>query len=347
MILRPLAQQTSLVQSLAPQFAERLRATLAESAALPAVTRPASLWQDQPAFAASLDDACQVVLRRALDPAFLRRQQARFGPEQPLDAFAARLLSTQSSAGAAHAVAELRFKRMDPTQPFVELALLTPDALPQLVALVGAALEAFAPYRAGKVRVAARAGELEAAVASGLCVEPDLHCVAAPLRVLRQLGGKPLRIELRPIEELEGSYRRHAELYASFGASCPHIARELYCSSQAEFSEMVAHGRSFEAFCEGRWAGLVAATPAPLWGQPGWSMQEEFLSAEFRGRGLGLELQRALVQRLEGEPGLLWGTIHSANQPSLATALRNGRRIVQTHYWLSRAVAGQRSGAGT
>jgi hypothetical protein len=64
-------------------------------------------------------------------------------------------------------------------------------------------------------------------------------------------------------------------------------------------------------------------------------MHEEFLSAEVRGRGLGIELQRSLLQRLPETDGLLWGAIHASNAPSLRTALRLGRKVVQSSYWLS------------
>ena len=51
-----------------------------------------------------------------------------------------------------------------------------------------------------------------------------------------------------------------------------------------------------------------------------------------RGQGQGPRLQRALLSALPRE-GLVFGTIHPDNQPSLRTAARVGRRIVASLAW--------------
>lgn len=141
-----------LVRRLAPQFRAQLRSALVADA---------ELWEDTAGFEAALDAACEAPLERALDAGFAERVHARFGRGQPLEALASRLLT---GAGDAHAVAELRFKGMDRSQPFVELALLTPAALraPEPFVRADAHLGLAAPRltRASRVgRARARPGE--------------------------------------------------------------------------------------------------------------------------------------------------------------------------------------------
>lgn len=323
MSIQPLADEASRFAELHARFLQQLRSSIEPDAAI---------WENELAFAASLDAALAAVLQRAVGRAFQERQHRRFGG-QPFEAFAARLLST--AAGAAHAVAELRFKSMDRAQPFVELSCVSCEAPAHMAELVEGALGAFAPFGPRRARISLAAAGAAAVTAAGLHVEADQHTLAASLHSLRSREALPApRIELRAITDIRESYELYSALFTDFEASCPHIAGELYRSSLEEFADMASYGKSFEAFLDGRRAGLVAATPGELWGQPGWVMHEECLGAEFRGRGLGLDLQRALVERLGGEQGLLWGTIHASNLPSIRTAQRHGRKIVQTHYWL-------------
>ena len=60
---------------------------------------------------------------------------------------------------------------------------------------------------------------------------------------------------------------------------------------------------------------------------------EEFVVPEWRGRKLGVALQRALMSRLPVDD-LVWGTILGANVASQATALRCGREMVET-WWFA------------
>lgn len=323
MSVKPLVNEVSRFTELQERFRQQLRSSIEPDTAS---------WGDERSFAASFDAALAAVLQRAVDPAFRERQHRRFGG-QPFEAFAPRLLST--AGGAAHAVAELRFKGMDRAQPFVELSCFSCDTPAQLAELALGALAAFAPFDPRRVRVGLRAADAAALAAVGLRVEADLHTLAESLHVLRSREELPApRLELRAIHDVRESYEYYASLFESFEASCPDIARELYCSSLEEFADMASYEKSFEAFLEGHRVGLVAATPGELWGHPGWVMHEECLAAEHRGRGLGVDLQRALLTHLDGEQGVLWGTIHSRNVPSLRTAQRHGRKIVQTHYWL-------------
>ncbi len=324
MILRPLAAELPRFARLSQRFRQQLRSSIGGDP---------SIWADERAFEESLDAALEGVLLRAVGPGSRQRQHALFGG-QPGEALAPRWVSTSNAEGAAHAAVELRFKGMDVTQPFVELSLFACEAAAHMAELVGAALTAFEAFSPRRVRASLSRGD--AALFAGLDVEADLHSVAGSLRALRERSDlPPPRIELRAITNVRASYEYYSALFRSFEASQPDIARELYRSNLEEFADMVASDKSFEAHVDGLRARLVAVTPRKLWGQPGWVMHEECLAADFRGRGLGLDLQRAVLEHVDAARGVLWGTIHASNLPSLRTAQRHGRSIVQSHYFLA------------
>lgn len=292
-------------------------------------------WSNRQSLEAAVRQNVAANLERARDLAGARRQLARFGDRHnQLQDFAARLIEQD---GACLAVAEIRFKGMRKDEPFVELSLLSaPDEqLPEVVCTALEAFSALAPLRArawfGRSKTPNPMAEF--------AVSADQQLLVGQLRTLKQLQTERVvesgTLRLEPIGELELAYRRYADLHAQYVGQCPQIASELYCSTPGEFEKLVFQGMAFDAFVEGRWAGLVAAAPEQLWGQPGIAMHEEFLTTEFRGRGLGRTLQRALIDRLAAPPEtLLWGTIHDSNQPSLRTALAVGREPLGAFFWL-------------
>jgi hypothetical protein len=336
-IIRPLAAELPRFAELSVRFRQELRSRIGGDAAI---------WEDGRAFDESLDAALAAVVRRAVEPGFQDLQRALWGGSE-IEAFAPRWISTGSAAGAAHAVAELRFKGLDVSQPFVELSLFDCRVPEQMAELVDAALIAFEAFSPGRVRASLSQRDAAVFAIGGLDIEADVHSVAGSFRSLRARSDlAPPRIELRAVTDIRASYEYYSMLYRSFESSQPDLARELYRSTFDEFANMAASKKTFEAHVDGLRAGLVAATPAKLWGQPGWVMHEECLAAEFRGRGLGLDLQRALFNRLDTERGVLWGTIHARNLPSLRTAQRHGRSIVQSHYFLAPRGSARQGGAG-
>ncbi|MEE8467623.1 MAG: hypothetical protein V3T22_04170, partial [Planctomycetota bacterium] len=73
--------------------------------------------------------------------------------------------------------------------------------------------------------------------------------------------------------------------------------------------------------------GVIAANPTTYRGVSAWSVREELLDAPYRGRGLAKSVQRSMLARLDQNVSpLILGTIYTANQPSLRTALSVGRR---------------------
>ncbi len=271
-------------------------------------------------------------LQRASDPAFIERQFVRFaGGQRSLTDFTPRVITR---SGDCLALAEIRFKGMDPTQPFVELSLLS-DRVTEFDELVEAALDTYSPFAPTRAR--AWFGRDQQPSMVGTLVR-DQHLLVGQLGALRERAFTGAPLQLKEVVDRRLAYERYVALHDQYRREAPQIAEELYCSTEAAFGELLDHGMTFDAFLDGRRVGFVAAAPEAIWGQPGIAMQEEFLEPEFRGRGLGRCLQRALIERLTlPSESLLWGTIHDANQPSLRIARSLGRLPIGAHSWIHRA----------
>jgi GNAT superfamily N-acetyltransferase len=239
------------------------------------------------------------------------------------------------------ALAEIRFKGLDPAQPFVELSLLDQrDA--HIADVASAALDAFAPFQPRRARAWFDAESVSEKHVNGLWLAPDQYCLVGHLQTLKQRAEEASRLHLKRATQGCGAYERYKSLHQQYETERPEVARELYLLPENEFADLLNHGMAYDAFSDSDWAGFVAAAPAPLWGQSGIAVQEEFLATEFRGRGFGPWLQRALLERLTGpDDALLWGTIHACNQPSLRTARAVGRVPIGASCWIGPARCGE------
>lgn len=74
--------------------------------------------------------------------------------------------------------------------------------------------------------------------------------------------------------------------------------------------------------------GLLAVEPSRVLGVCGWVITEEVVGRAYRGQGSASRAQRALAAWLceRGRDALILGTVDGANEASLRTAARAGRR---------------------
>ena len=82
-------------------------------------------------------------------------------------------------------------------------------------------------------------------------------------------------------------------------------------------------------------AGLAAATVAPLFGRRAVCMLDVFLTERLRGKGLAPAMQSTFLTGQRSGADTVWGHIHARNIPSLRTAQKLGRRPVQQEYFVS------------
>lgn len=249
--------------------------------------------------------------RRVHDRAF----GARFASGCPIPGAAPRDYQQRvlTLPGFGRSLAGIRFLGGDTRQPFVDLLAWTTfpaDPAEGIAALS----ESFAVFRPPRVRLL-----LAEAPPGG---EPDQYWLAGRRSALVV----PVDAEIAP-----GGPEDAPLVAQAYQATPPELQAHLTPSD----AEDLADGVVVRLTVGGRWAGLAAARRGRRWALDGYEVIEEVLAPGFRGRGLGVVLQRALIAALpSGEDTAVFGTIHAKNAPSLGTARRCGRSVVGGWWFL-------------
>jgi GNAT superfamily N-acetyltransferase len=227
--------------------------------------------------------------------------------------------------GAGEVLAGIHFKGLDLAQPFVGVrAWSAPDAA-NLPALVSTLREAWAPFHPRSVQLFLPAGQAPPPAAI-----LDQHLLVARVEDTRRLPPPPSRerVHLAPSQDAEALAAWVAQRYAEVHRLRPELAGLVTPADADDLRDCAAADALFEVEVEGQRAGLIAARPGRCLGHQGAEVVEELLDSGWWGQGLGPALQRAFVDALPQPLGpWVWGTIDGANQPSLRTALRTGRRV--------------------
>lgn len=162
---------------------------------------------------------------------------------------------------------------------------------------------------------------------------PDQDVYAGRIDELVLRPAPPTAREIRLEALTDTSFLpEYAREYEQLHASSPFHAREVSPQSESDVEAAVAARTFFEIRLGEQSAGWIGVRSlygydeVPL---PGWEVLEEFVRAEFRGRGLATIAQRRLIEHLaERTPGrsrVLVGVIHPENHASVRTAEHNGR----------------------
>jgi hypothetical protein len=145
------------------------------------------------------------------------------------------------------------------------------------------------------------------------------------------------RLELRLARNLD-FYPRYAQMYKTLFAERPWMPDISRQESLEDMQHYLANGWLYEVFVDGVWAGVTAASDGCEVGAKGYYMLELVLDTTFRGRGLGVVVQRKLAKALAEKSlypfAALFGTIGGVNKPMQKTAVRVGRVDVGGHYWV-------------
>jgi hypothetical protein len=84
---------------------------------------------------------------------------------------------------------------------------------------------------------------------------------------------------------------------------------------------------------KGNFLGIIAGQEQKLYGLQCLYIFEIFLCERVQGRGYAPNLQRSFLQHLHSRFSYVWGNIHDHNSPSLKTAQRAGRKIIQSEFF--------------
>lgn len=199
-----------------------------------------------------------------------------------------------------------------------------------LAAIRDAAREAFKVFSPAAVRVHLGVGGEEERVVSGFGVATEYFTVAGPVCALQRLVPPP-GVERVRLEAPRSSsfYKRYLQAYRDVHADRPELEGLVDPEPLEDLERYIEEGFFYEAYVDGRWAGVICAEKSRLYGAHDFEVVEEILAARFRGRGLAPALQRRLIDALPADRNaILYGTIDAPNAPSLATARRVGRTDV-------------------
>lgn len=144
----------------------------------------------------------------------------------------------------------------------------------------------------------------------------------------------PERSEIVEIVELNNTvfYEGYIKEYKIFHEKNIYLKDEVKPESAEDFNEAIRNKLLYKIMIDNKHAGIIAGSPFNYYGIQGVCILEEILYDSFKGKGLGIYIQKEFSKKLIGRYDLLWGTISSLNQPSLKTALRNGRKIEEIEY---------------
>ncbi|GAA5514427.1 hypothetical protein Dcar01_03182 [Deinococcus carri] len=248
---------------------------------------------------------------------------------QPPEAFLNRWVEVRPDL---RAMLSIRFERLDPTRPFVDVSVTSRPLVPADVpALKDAAEVAYGAFHPPRLRLWS-AEPLDGWPARLPGARPDMRVLAAPLTELRA-GQVPEGLTLAPTRDTS----RHAEAaraYAALDAAHPDHTRQARLLSEEDLQEVMDEGTMFDVLWQGEWSGYAGALAETKLGLPAYVVQELLLTPRARGQGLGAHLSTLLARALPEEGRVLLGTVHGENLGARRAALKAGRYDVGGWTWV-------------
>lgn len=226
-------------------------------------------------------------------------------------------------------MAGIRFKGLNINKPFVSIHAnfeISASSFPQLAELVKTEFSIFKPQA------------LQFHMPSGIeindaALEIDRYTIVGSISkiVKSKLADRSERVEVVELCNTE-FYNDYLNEYQIFHKKVPELIDEVKAESLEDFQEAIDNKLLYQILIDGKKAGIIAGSAFDYYGLKGVCILEEILYDTFKGKGLGAYVQKAFAEALEGHYSVLWGTISHLNQPSLKTALRNGRRVEEIEY---------------
>jgi len=280
------------------------------------------------------EEACSEFVQRTMDDQASRKYAAAC-PVEGVDHTAYRLRELTLPGGGS-LLSGIHFRGMSTSCPFVGVFAQTHWlSSRQMVEAHELLLHEFSPFRP---RASWWWCPAHRSVPSDVESTPDQLSVMASLDELRAVAAPPLPPgwELRGVSRAGRVAAALFAMYRDFHLERPDLAVSVMPASAEELDACAQAGGLQVCFAQGDVVGLVAAKPGLFQGVEAWEVWDIALAKQFRGRGLSAALQRAALDRLDSSATrVVAGTIDARNEPSLRTALRVGRRIVGTSYFVS------------
>lgn len=226
-------------------------------------------------------------------------------------------------------MAGIRFKGLNVNKPFISIHAnfeISAGELSQLAKLVKREFSIFKPQA------------LQFHMPSGLeinaaALEIDRYKIVGSISEIVK-DKLPKRTEQVEVIELHSTefYNDYLNEYQIFHKKVPDLVDEVKAESLEDFQESIDNKLLYQILIDGKKAGIIAGSAFDYYGLKGVCILEEILYDSFKGKGLGVYVQKEFAKKLINRYQVLWGTISHLNRPSLKTALRNGRKIEEIEY---------------
>lgn len=224
-------------------------------------------------------------------------------------------------------LAGIRHLSGDAGRPFVHFVLPFTPLRKDLAVLRDFATTAFSKFSPKQFSFSQRPGDFSQA--------SRCHVVGR----IQEIRGRPAfdsipGLSFRPFR-FESDLEWYRSAYEEFHASLPHLKEWVPLTDEEELRRSEEDGLIFVVEIAGRLAGLIAAEKRGLLGASGAYMNELLLVPPFKGRGFAPAIQRKFIDEFLTDVELIWGTIDSRNLSSMRTALRVGRKVIRSEYFLT------------
>ncbi len=227
------------------------------------------------------------------------------------------------------AIAGIHFRGLDTDFPFIDISACDGD-LPENID-VECVTNEFEFFRPRAIRLWVATWERPPKDAT-----EDLLVLASPISPLLSFPAPPHieRVRIEPDERLD-YFDDYRALYRELNGTAPELAGIVAPEDHATLASCAQAGGFSRVLIDGRRAGFIAARPGSYRCWKGWEMIDEILAAEFRGCGFAPAMQFAFLHTLDLQrSSSIFGTIASRNLPSIMTARRVGREVVETGYFI-------------
>jgi hypothetical protein len=165
----------------------------------------------------------------------------------------------------------------------------------------------------------------------------DFQYFAAPIHTVRsrlQLLTYPRGIQI--VREKDMTFIDSYHLVYDEIESSPEFEGIVERESIEDLKEYVLAGRLVSAYHNGVWVGLLAAEPRKEKCFKGLFVMEEVVAKAYRRLGVAVSMQKYLVDEIATEADeTIFGHISDRNPASMNTALKAGRQMLGTSYFLT------------
>jgi RimJ/RimL family protein N-acetyltransferase len=124
------------------------------------------------------------------------------------------------------------------------------------------------------------------------------------------------------------NYDHFAEEYTQWQKNAGSLGAVVNPADREELEESIQQKLCYYGYLNHQWIGIIAGLEKNFFGLEGCLILEEFIFSSYRGQGLAKQIQQLFHNQVSDRFETVWGTIDTANIPSIKTAKACNRSVV-------------------